>query len=53
MLQARERQRDGEDDLGSDYEVNLSWQGKREAFYSQDTCCIRDRGRYIAEAVYL
>jgi hypothetical protein len=28
MLQARDRQRDGEDDLGSDHEVNLSWQGR-------------------------
>jgi hypothetical protein len=28
MLRARDRQRDGEDDLGSDHEVNLSWQGR-------------------------
>ena len=28
MLQARDQQRDGEDDLGSDDEVNLSWQGR-------------------------
>jgi hypothetical protein len=28
MLRARDRQKDGEDDLGSDHEVNLSWQGK-------------------------
>ena len=28
MLQARDWQRDGEDDLGSDHEVNLSWQGR-------------------------
>jgi len=28
MLRARNRQIDGEDDLGSDYEVNLSWQGR-------------------------
>jgi len=28
MLQARDRQRDGEDDLGSNYEVNLSRQGR-------------------------
>jgi hypothetical protein len=28
MLRARDRQRDGEDDLGSNHEVNLSWQGR-------------------------
>jgi hypothetical protein len=28
MLWARDRQRDDEDDLGSDHEVNLSWQGR-------------------------
>ena len=28
MSRARDQQRDGEDDLGSDREVNLSWQGR-------------------------
>jgi hypothetical protein len=35
VLRARDWQRDGEDDLGSDHEVNLSWQGRFPFEYFQ------------------